>query len=61
MLPHIQAINQFSVLLILYDYTAVSRKVVGRERQSYAMRPKGSLGIHWNFVCGCGGKLCLNL
>ena len=52
MLPHIQVINQFSMLFILYDYTAVSRTVVGRKSQAYPTRPKSRLGIPWSFAYG---------
>ena len=32
-------------------YTAISRKVVGKKKTKvYATRPKGGLGIHWNFA-----------
>ena len=37
----------------------VSRKVIGRNRQDYATRPCGSLGIYcnWNFLYRCRGNL----
>ena len=31
-------------------YTAVSRKVVAWTSPEFSLRPKGSLGIHWNFA-----------
>ena len=38
-------------------YTALSRKVVGKKIKVYATRPKGSLGIHWNFAYWPKGNL----
>ena len=39
-------------------YTAISRKVVGKKNiKLYATRPKGGLGIHWNFAYWPKGNL----
>ena len=38
--------------------TAISRKVVGiKNIKVYATRPKGGLGIHWNFAYWPKGNL----
>ena len=39
--------------------TAISRKVVGKKKTSkvHATRPKGGLGIHWNFAYWPRGNL----
>ena len=31
-------------------FTAISRKVVGKSMKVHMIRPKGGLGIHWNFA-----------
>ena len=31
-------------------YTAISRKVVGKKHKVHSTRPKGGLGIQWNFA-----------
>ena len=39
-------------------YTAISRKVVGKKHiKVHATRPKGGLGIHWNFAYWPRGNL----
>ena len=39
-------------------YTAISRKVVGKKNNKvHATRPKGGLGIHWNFAYWPRGNL----
>ena len=40
------------------SYTAISRKVVGKKTSKvHATRPKGGLGIHWNFAYWPRGNL----
>ena len=44
--------------LTFSHYTAISRKVVGEKNiKVYATRPKGGLGIHWNFAYCPKGNL----
>ena len=38
-------------------HTAISRKVVGKNIKVHATRPKGGLGIHWNFAYWPRGNL----
>ena len=41
-----------------FSYTAISRKVVGKKNiKVHATRPKGGLGIHWNFAYWPRGNL----
>ena len=45
-------------MLNLHTDTATSRKVVGKKNiKVYATRPKGGLGIHWNFAYWPKGNL----
>ena len=50
---------QNSCMCILYlMYTAISRKVVGKKNlKVHSTRPKGGLGIHWNFAYWLRGNL----
>ena len=44
--------------LFINQYTAISRKVVGKKNiKVHATRPKGGLGIQWNFAYWPGGNL----
>ena len=52
-------LNLFSILRFSHlVYTAISRKVVGKKTiKVHATRPKGGLGMHWNFEYWPRGNL----
>ena len=48
-------------MIFLLRHTAISRKVVGKKKKKnikvHSTRPKGGLGIHWNFAYFPRGNL----